>query len=241
MRAMFDAGRLLVISPHLDDGALGCGLLLTAAASARVVTVYTGMPGKPVSTKWDRACGFEDSHAAMRARLAEDARAMALLGVEAGHLGFLDGQYGPLPGRERLAKALARAIDDYAPDVVALPLGLHHCDHERVREAALLLLPQRPRLLWLGYEDELYRYREGVLQRVLGRLARRRIHATPVECAGRGDPERKRLAIAAYASQLSAIGVNAPAAGIDAAERYWWLDHGRMATGSAMPGGEDEG
>jgi len=240
MRAMFDAGRLLVISPHLDDGALGCGLLLSAAESARVVTVYTGMPaGKPISTQWDRDCGFEDSHAAMHARLAEDARAMTLLGAEAEHLGFLDSQYGPLPGRERLAKMLARAIDDYAPDVVALPLGLHHCDHERVREAALLLLPQRPRLLWLGYEDELYRYRAGVLQRVLGRLARRRIHATPIECAGRGDPERKRLAIAAYASQLRAIGVNTPTSGIDAAERYWWLDNGRTQSGTAMPGDSD--
>ncbi|WP_233238157.1 PIG-L deacetylase family protein [Bordetella sp. LUAb4] len=241
MRAMFDAGRLLVISPHLDDGALGCGVLLTAAVSARVVTVYTGMPaGKPVLTKWDRDCGFDDSHAAMRARLAEDARAMAILGAEAEHLPFLDSQYAPLPGRERLAKALARTIDAYMPDVVALPLGLHHCDHERVREAALLLLPHRPRLLWLGYEDELYRYRAGVLQRVLGRLARRRIHATPIECAGRGDPRRKRLAIQAYASQLRAIGINTPGAGIEAPERYWWLDTGRIASGGDMPGSADE-
>ncbi|WP_454688775.1 PIG-L deacetylase family protein [Achromobacter aloeverae] len=225
MRAMFDAGRLLVISPHLDDGALGCGLLLTAAARARVVTVHTAMPAAaPAATKWDRDCGFADSRDAMRARLDEDARAMAVLGAEAGHLEFLDSQYGPLPSRERLAKALAGEIDAYAPDVVAMPLGLHHCDHERVREAALLVLPQRRRLLWVGYEDEFYRYRAGVLQRVLGQLARRRVRATPIECAGHGDPERKRLAVAAYASQLRAVGLHTPDAAVDAGERYWWLD-----------------
>ncbi|ALM86280.1 PIG-L deacetylase family protein [Bordetella sp. N] len=229
MRALFDAGRLLVISPHLDDGALGCGLLLTAAASARVVTVFTGMPasGQAV-TPWDRDCGFDDSQAAMRARLDEDERAMTLLGADARHLGFLDSQYGALPSRERLAKALAHSIDAYAPDAVALPLGLHHCDHERVREAALLVMAHRPRTVWLGYEDEPYRYRTGVLQRVLGRLARRRIHATPIECAASGDADRKRLAVAAYASQLRTIGMHAADAATAAAERYWWLDSGEL-------------
>ncbi|MFC4274103.1 PIG-L family deacetylase [Achromobacter aloeverae] len=226
MRALFDAGRLLVISPHLDDAALGCGMLLTVATRAYVATVYSGMPADgTMLTKWDRDCGFSDSQAAMRARLLEDARAMALLGAETGYLGFLDSQYAPLPGRERLAKALAMIIDDYAPDVVAMPLGLHHCDHERVREAALLVMARRPRLLWLGYEDMFYRYRAGVLQRVLGQLGRRRIRATPVECATPGDPDRKRLAVQAYASQLRAVGVHtSDAAGAE--ERYWWLDAG---------------
>ncbi len=227
MRTLFDAGRVLAISPHLDDGALGCGCLVTAATGARVATVYTGMPpeGSPLA-RWDGRCGYANSHDAMRERLAEDARAMAILGAEAEHLGFLDSQYAPLPGRERLAKALARAVDAYAPDIVALPLGLHHCDHERVREACLLVMRQRPRLLWLAYEDEFYRYRTGVLQRVLGSLARRAIQATPVECTSGGDPERKRRAVAAYASQLRAIGVHTPDAATHAPERYWWLDAG---------------
>jgi LmbE family N-acetylglucosaminyl deacetylase len=35
---------IVVLSPHLDDAVLSCGVLLAANGGARVVTVFAGMP-----------------------------------------------------------------------------------------------------------------------------------------------------------------------------------------------------
>jgi LmbE family N-acetylglucosaminyl deacetylase len=224
MQSLFDPGRLLVISPHLDDAALGCAMLLTAAPQACVLNVFSGPPAAGIAlTAWDRDCGFSSSRQAMLARREEDAEAMRVLGVEWENLDFMDSQYAPLPGRTLLAQAMLAAIDRWAPDTVLTPLGLHHCDHERVRDAALVVRQQRPDCLWIAYEEVPYRQRFGVMQQLLGRLARRGVVASPVACALAGDAERKAQALQAYKSQLRSIGMHAGTGDAEAAEGYWLL------------------
>lgn len=240
MQSLIDAGRVLVVSPHLDDAALGCAMLLTAARPGRVLNVYAGVPaaGLPL-TRWDRNCGFPGSRQAMLARLAEDAQAMRELGVESENLDFMDSQYAALPSRTRLARALVAAMDRWQPDAVVLPLGLHHCDHERVRQAGLIAREQRPACLWLAYEDVPYRQRQGVLQDVLLRLARKGIVASPVACSRSGDAGKKSRALAAYQSQLPSMGMHGHDGDAAAAERLWLLatsDPRRMAaSGNSRP------
>jgi LmbE family N-acetylglucosaminyl deacetylase len=224
MQSVFDPGRLLVISPHLDDAALGCAMLLTASSRPCVVNVFSGLPAQALAlTRWDKGCGFSSSRQAMQARRTEDAQAMQVLDADPENLDFLDSQYTPLPTRAKLAQALMAAIDRRAPDTVLMPLGLHHCDHERVRDAALAVRQQRPGPVWVGYEEVPYRQRYGVMQQLLGRLARKGIIASPVACVRAGDAERKQRSLQAYASQLRSVGLHAGWGDAEAAERYWLL------------------
>lgn len=221
--------RVLVVSPHLDDAALGCAGPLTAAREAFVCNVFTGFPAPSLPlTPWDASCGFASGAQAMQARLEEDGRALQILGACGRHLGFLDSQYAPLPERKRVAEAIVDAIDAIAPEVVLIPMGLHHCDHERVHEAALLARRKRASLVWLGYEDLPYRRRRGVLQARLVALAHDAIQATPVTWV-QTDLEVKARAVAAYASQLRAIEASSrdePDGGRAAVEheRFWLLE-----------------
>src|ERR1051326_50105 len=85
--------KLLAISPHLDDVALGCADLVAAHASAVVVTVVAGRPGPHELTGWRRRCGFGPDDGVVGARREEDAAAVRVLGASPVWLEFLDRQY----------------------------------------------------------------------------------------------------------------------------------------------------
>ena len=63
-------GRVLIVSPHLDDAAFSCAALLDRPRPADVLTVFAGTPDPPRRTSWDKRTGFDDSDAAMTARLS---------------------------------------------------------------------------------------------------------------------------------------------------------------------------
>src|SRR5215208_5087706 len=93
------AGRVTVISPHLDDGVLSLGAAIADASSrgakVRIVTVFAYDPqasGPPGA--WDAACGFHSAEDAARARRAEDAESCARVGAEPVWLPFADEEYG---------------------------------------------------------------------------------------------------------------------------------------------------
>lgn len=228
MPALPPLERLLVVSPHLDDGVFGCGALLAAHPGSTVLTVFAGAPpeGLPLAD-WDRRCGFHRTADVVPARRAEDRAALARLQARPLWLDFLDDQYaGAVPGAsappDTLRRALQAAIDELDPDAAVLPMGLFHSDHARVHEAGLALLRATPARRWLGVEDALYRRIPGLLQRRLGALAGAGVVATPAFPPLPADPEAKRRAVAAYASQLRAFGPGVPA-DLDAPERYWML------------------
>jgi len=222
------SGSVVAISPHFDDAVFSCGNLLAARPGSTVLTVYSAVPGSATpAPEWDRRCGFERADQAVLARHEENRAAMAVLGARGLGLDLLDDQYGgPRAEAGRLTGALAAALNTLAPDVVLLPLGLFHRDHLRTSDAALTvwrLFRDVMDTAWLAYEEALYRCKPGLVQKRLAELREQRVLATPLSGPAPVDPDRKTRAVAAYASQLQALGL-VPGKGDDAApERYWRL------------------
>jgi len=120
--------------------------------------VFAGAPPAGVSGEWDRVTGARDSAARVGERVAEDRRALGVVGVVPRNLGFLDRQYRSqaLPVAE-LQAALREAMS--SADVVWAPAGLGgHEDHVAVRECALELAGERAIRL---YADMPYAVRLG--------------------------------------------------------------------------------
>jgi hypothetical protein len=130
----------VILSPHFDDAALSCWHVLAGVGEVLVVNVFAGEPPAGALGWWDRLAGASDSGAAVRARIEEDRRALALAGRAAVNLPFLDSQYrepDQAPGEivQALRGVLVADARIYAP----ASLGDHHRDHTAVRAAALAL------------------------------------------------------------------------------------------------------
>jgi LmbE family N-acetylglucosaminyl deacetylase len=221
-----ETGRVIVVSPHLDDGVLGCGRLLAHRPGAVVITVFAGRPpAREAVTPWDAAAGFGPDDDVLGARRAEDHRALAALAARPLWLPFVDRQYGPAPAVEHLTEALARAIGRLDGGTVAIPLGLFHSDHRLAHEAALPLVGRLPHLTWLAYEDALYRRLPGVVDERVAALASAGLAPHRARLPADGHSAAKGRAIAAYASQLRALARPGGPGVADALgpERYWWL------------------
>ena len=130
----------VILSPHFDDAVLSCWRLLADDGDVLVVNVFAGVPPQGTLGWWDRLAGCEDSAAAVRARIEEDRRALALTGRTAVNLDFLDDQYrereeDPAGIAAALRAVLTPAQRIYAPAA----LGDRHRDHLAVCTAALEL------------------------------------------------------------------------------------------------------
>lgn len=160
---------IVVVSPHLDDAVLSvpCFLRSRALGGERVIVLTV----------------FSEGDAGHAERRAEDLAALALLGVEAVHLGLRDAPLrrglarcfralvlGALPGDDADADAVIRTLVDaitaLAPTVTLLPLGVgEHIDH-RIVHAAHSRLPGP-----LGfYEDRPYAWVKHAVRARLLRL-----------------------------------------------------------------------
>ena len=140
-----------VISPHLDDAAASCALLLAANPGSRITTVFAGGPASvaPLPT-WDRlARCFPEGADVVGVRRGEDISACALVRAKPVHLTYWDRQYrsdtygydgpaeGKLPGV--IAAELLSNLPLAAKDYWVVPLGLGHPDHRIAAEVGLLL------------------------------------------------------------------------------------------------------
>jgi N-acetylglucosamine malate deacetylase 1 len=118
-------GRVLVVSPHMDDEVMACGgsLLLHRQLGSEVRIVYVS----------DSSAGLRDPHAASRlreARHAEMSQVREVLEIDSViELDFPDGE---LVNHERdIASRLARELEQFAPTVVFCPFPLDgHGDHQ---------------------------------------------------------------------------------------------------------------
>ncbi len=221
-------GSLLVISPHLDDAALGCGTLLANRPGSVVVSVFAGTGSDPDrQTDWDRSCGFHCAAEAMATRRDEDDGALSVLGALPCRLDFADDQYRNADDPvdvDAIAMALRTVLSRFHPDIVAMPCGLFHRDHMLVHEAALRICTDQRHRSWLAYEDANYRRIPGLLQRRLCALAAVGFAATPVEAPAMNDSVKEK-AIGCYASQLRGLLSPGRPGYRDALapERYWKL------------------
>lgn len=141
----------LFLSPHLDDAALSCPAAIRGAPS-HVATIFT------------------EGDASYAGRRAEDARALALLGVEPIHLGLRDAPFrhphfssftalllerrADPEALEQAKRAIAELLARLQPERVYAPLGVGgHVDHRLVHDAARAVVP-REQLTF--YEDRPY-------------------------------------------------------------------------------------
>lgn len=117
-----DLGRILAVSPHLDDGVFSCGELLSMSSSAVMVTVFAGVPSVDDQlTAWDAACGFRSARQAMVLRRAEDRAALGILGVQPCWLDFTDSQYQCVYDVDDIADALCQAVCEHRSDSIIVP------------------------------------------------------------------------------------------------------------------------
>lgn len=226
MDALFSLGKLLVISPHLDDAVFSCAELLARHPGAVVATVFTCIPpGFGRLTEWDALCGFHDAAQAVALRREEDRAALELLFARPVWLDFCDSQYEATPPQAVLSDALQDTLQREHPDTVLIPAGLFHSDHVLVHQAMLGLRRQHPGKNWLMYEEALYRRLPGLLQQRLVALFEAGVEATPIVLAGGGTEYIKWQAVQCYASQLRALTARTKGyADVRAPERYWRLD-----------------
>jgi LmbE family N-acetylglucosaminyl deacetylase len=220
---------LLVISPHLDDGVLGCGEMLAAQPGSVVLSVFAGCGQNPaVRTEWDAACGFTSALHALAVRETEDDAALRLLHALPSRLKFADDQYRQ-PGEhvsvEEVADAIRQSVNRYQPHTVAIPFGLFHRDHALAHAASVRVAREARNYTWLVYEDAFYRRIPGLLQQQLGVLATAGWVVTPVPPLEQRKRIAKRRAVQCYASQLRGLDSPGRPGRLDAfaAERYWRL------------------
>lgn len=201
-------GKVLAVSPHLDDAVFSCGALLATCRPAVVATVFAGEPEqRDVVTSWDSSCGFINAHHAMQARRQEDRMALGILDARPVHLSFLDAQYGHSPDPRDVRHAVHEVIAREKPETVLIPLGLFHSDHILVAEAMMSLRRDWPDVRWVAYEDALYRRKPGLLHRRLEQLRAEGIGLTFLAFHSHVQAFGKARAVAAYASQLHGVGL----------------------------------
>lgn len=147
-------GATVVIAPHPDDEALGCGGLLAllhqAGQPTAAVLVSDGTRSHPASVKFP-------APARRTVREAEFCHALALLGADAAApllLGLPDGRVPGQPGEPGFAEAVGQLVDflqRQRADTVLVPWRRDpHPDHRATSQlvrATLATLPQPPRCL----------------------------------------------------------------------------------------------
>lgn len=147
--------RVVVVSPHLDDGVFSTGDMLAGESNALVLTVFAGVPEKTLQTDYDKSTGFSNSKSAMLSRREEDTQATAALGVEYKHLPFLDGQYNVETDKYEILMEVSKVLDE--ADVIYMPVGMKHPDHEHTRDFVLAYRLLHQEKLYFLYEELPYR------------------------------------------------------------------------------------
>jgi LmbE family N-acetylglucosaminyl deacetylase len=208
----FLQGRIVVVSPHLDDAVLSLGATITAAAhrgaSITVLTVFCGDPfSQAPSGPWDLKSGFSTEGEASRARREEDRQACAILGVKPYWLSFGDEQYDRHGDGDRIAAAVTAAIA--GADTVLIPgWPLLNPDHSWLTSR---LLGRRIEIGRLGmYVEQPYTFQShssllGVAEPLQPLFAEPRPWQRMP--SSKRDRQLKRKAAEMYASQLRQLGL----------------------------------
>ena len=229
-----DLERIVVLSPHFDDAAMGAGQMLIrhAACETTVITVLGGRPPAypDPPSEWDALGGFRSGDDVVAVRREEDRAAMEVLGASPVWLDFADHQYlaeDDRPKPAEVAPVLEAAVAAARPTAVFVPMGLANPDHVMTHDAAMLVRLRHPEWTWFAYEDHGYKHIPGLLAWRVSKLFRASVWPTPALVPVVADPERKRRAIMCYASQIpplerdhalsERLDANAP-------EQFWRID-----------------
>jgi len=146
------ARRLLAISPHPDDEAIGCGgILLAHAGKAEIciVNVYNGDGGGALEDGvWHNDPDYKARLVAMRQREL-DRVAETLQATQVTRFGISD--CNGVPGKTEVV-ALRRVLREFAPEVVLLPWLLDTHPHHKATNQIFSEAVQDLDVLVLAYE-----------------------------------------------------------------------------------------
>jgi LmbE family N-acetylglucosaminyl deacetylase len=220
--------RLLIISPHFDDGVLSAGgtiaQLARSGTAVTVATVFSAASDGLLSAAaeaFHERCGLGVD--AMSHRAAEDREACHRLGAEPVHLGLREALYrrrkdgnpqydegsaifgadadAELTVIEQAAALIGALVDGLDPELVLAPLGVGaHIDHVIAGSAMRRIDMPGDRVCW--FEDipyALYRHLKGWEQHLTADLL-----PLPVAIDERAW-QSKIAAITSYQSQLSVL------------------------------------
>jgi LmbE family N-acetylglucosaminyl deacetylase len=211
-------GRIVVLSPHSDDGVLSLGASMARWARAgrhvELVTVFALDLGSTAETGgWDRRAGFRTEGDAARARREEDRVACAILGVAPRWLPFGSVDYERRGGADDVWDAVRGTLE--GADVILVPgWPLSHPDHEWLHA---LVVERAPAPKVARYAEQPYTLR-----------------ANPSPFAridvGLRDRLAKWRAVGAYRSQLPllALSVGRSRLRLVRADEWVELPHGRV-------------
>ncbi len=203
-------GRVLALSPHLDDVVWSIGgSLANAVQQGAEVTVVTVLAGEPASCvpagRWDRQCGFRTAGEAARVRGAEDEQACAVLGARAVHLPFGDETYARGGTDDEVWARLETLVR--SSDIVLVPgFPLTHGDHvwlaalalDRTPAAQVVVYAEQPYAMWRLHAGERLGTPVCVAHALVGRLRWTRVRPPRAARSARARAAR------AYRSQLRA-------------------------------------
>jgi len=202
--------RIVVVSPHLDDGVLSLGASIAswsrAGAVVELLTVLACDPDSDAATGgWDRRGGFETEGESARGRRDEDRRACAVVGARPVWLPFGSVDYDRHGTEEEVRRAVVAAVD--GAGAVLLPgFPLSHPDHAWLVRELATALGGRPTAL---YAEQPYTRREGADPElpdwVADAFGERRFERVR---SGPRDRLAKWRAIRCYRSQLPLLGMH---------------------------------
>jgi LmbE family N-acetylglucosaminyl deacetylase len=207
------AGRLVVISPHLDDAALSLGAAVASwARLGRAVTVLTVLACDPSSPAraggWDRRARFATEGEAARARREEDEEACALLGAAPRWLPFGSSDYERHGSDDEIRAAVVSALA--GAETVLLPgFPLTHPDHSWL--ASLLTADRLPCARVGLYAEQPYSARsERSEPRAVSAWLSSRLSPSAFEDVPSSSRDRlaKYRAVRRYRSQLGLLGLS---------------------------------
>ena len=201
--------RIVVVSPHLDDGVLSLGASISswsrAGAAVELLTVLACDPDSTAAAGgWDRRGGFATEGESARARREEDRRACSVLGATPVWLPFGSVDFERHGDEGDVRRAVLAAVD--GASAVLLPgFPLSHPDHEwLVRTLATALDGHRTSF----YAEQPYTRRAGtepdLAEWVADAFGRRTFAPVPT---GPRDRFAKWWAIRCYGSQLPLLGM----------------------------------
>jgi len=172
----------IVISPHLDDAVFSLGgLLAKESEKTKIITIFSGIPTKPLVRIWDKSCGFKNSTVAMEERIKENSFALYSLGIKEKNiinLNYLDKQYRnsfltkpKYPIQEiiqSISKELKKIIEIEKDKKlkIFIPMSSIHQDHKIVRDIIIQLYKdERKKIDLYLYQDMPYFYSEYLSKR----------------------------------------------------------------------------
>lgn len=210
VREPSSGSRIVVVSPHSDDGVLSLGATIAAwvraGAEVELLTVMACDPGSAAPAGgWDRRGGFATEGDQALARRDEDRRACAVLGARPVWLPFGSVDYDRHGEPDDVRRAVAAAVE--GASVLLLPgYPLSHPDHDWLARTLVLGLTSEIRLAL--YAEQPYTRRDGGEPRVPASLSGLVAGARFQRRRGQArDRVAKWRAIRRYRSQLPLLGM----------------------------------